>query len=264
MINLESLDPQTTDRQYVSGSNAGEKELRTTDTQELVDGIVGRHSEFFANPANRISYLVGQSPDDFLRLSRYVNAKLRGEKPHQLMRDENEGQGALPMMHTPSKEDKPEAFRRGFAEVQKYLAESSDETEKKLEGAAMAVEALVIWVHPFNDGNGRTSRFLATMIESGVTDEDGLVQQTVSNRARGAYYKDRYQSREAEVSVANNEDILLEDDERVERREHAETLPPDVLAIPMSIKRLLEDDSWRANALNYRKKYGQVTKQDAA
>lgn len=253
MINFDALDPNNKDRQHKTSTDPQELELREVETRGLIHDIVGRHAEYFAEPENRIDFLVHQDPEDFLRIAQYVNAKLRGEKPSQLRNDKNEGNGALPMMHTPHKTVKPEAFRRGFAEVQKYLEESDDDTEKKILGAAMAVEALMIWVHPFNDGNGRTSRFLAKMIESGATDIDDLIAQTSFKRNRGSYYRERYASRESEFATANDDDIILDDEERAEMRKKAEEMPPDVRAIPLSIMRLLNDEDVRMRALSYRK-----------
>lgn len=253
MINFDALDPNNTDRQHKTSTDPQELELREDETRGLIHDIVGRHTEFFADPENRIDFLVHQEPGDFLKIAQYVNAKLRGEKPHQLRNDENEGNGVLPAMHTPHKTVKPEAFQRGFAEVQRYLEESDDDTEKKIQGAAMAVEALTIWVHPFNDGNGRTSRFLAKMIESGATNIDDLIDQTSSKQNRESLYKERYASRESLVATANDDDIMLDDEERDEIREKAEKTSSDVHAIPLSIRRLLNDEDVRMRALSHRK-----------
>lgn len=239
-------------RQNIYSRDAQELETRTNGVSQLVHEIIGRNQEFFAEPQSRLDFIEGQSADDFLRLAQYVNAKLRGEKPYQLRHDDNERGGFLSTLHTPSHEDKPAAFKNGYEVIRDYLETSPDPTEKKIEGVAMAVEALVIWVHPFNDGNGRTSRFMAKLIEDGAADIDELVEESAVKGVRNRYYKrDSYTTREGVLAKANDEDMMFEDDERDEMRERAEHLPSDVIGIGLSIKNLLENDEVRQKTLRY-------------
>ena len=237
-------------RQNVRSRDPQEIEIRTQGVNLLINNIIGRNQEFFAEPQNRLDFIKSQSAEDFLRFAQYINAKLRGEKPHQLRHDEDEKGGFLMKLHTPSHKDKPAAFKNGYEELQDYLKTSSDSTEKKVAGAAMAVEALVIWVHPFNDGNGRTSRFMAKLIEDGATDLTELAQETAFKGLRRRYYKhDNCATQEGALGVADNEDIMLEDHERDELRERAKNLPSDVVSIGLSIKNLLESDEVRQSTL---------------
>lgn len=242
-----------TDRQRLSGNDAGEQSMRIKDTQALIDGLVGRHERFFADPSNRIQFMLETSPDGFLDMTRYVNAKLRGEKPRILRLDSSEQGASLRLLHTPDKENKPEAFRQGYAEIQNYLHSSEDDIDTKIKGAAMAIEALIIWVHPFNDGNGRTSRFMARMVESGVSDVPDLISQTVSNQNRGVYNREKLQSMESILAEANNPNIMLDDEERSELRKQAAEAPNDTDAISLSIRQLLDSGSMRQDAGNFRK-----------
>ena len=240
------------DRQKLSSRDEQELLLRTNDAQKLVHDIIGKHQEYFADPENRLEFLQSITAEDFYHIAKYANARLRGEKYLKLKKDTSEKGGFLPVLHTPSREDKPEAFRRGYDVIKDYLATSQDDTTKKIEGVAMASEALIILVHPFNDGNGRTSRFMAKLIEDGATDMDELVAQTADKRQRKRYYSPMAQvSRESNLALANNEDVMIGDDERKELRKEAEDLPTDVEVIPMSIRRLLEDDSLRQETMKY-------------
>lgn len=230
-----------------------EQQERTDAVKQLMHDVIGRHTEYFSDPNNRLEFIKGQTADSFLQLSRYINAKLRGEKPHHLNSQPQEMLGAgLPMMHTPSGQDKPAAFASGFTAIQEYLANTEDSIEEQIAGAAKATEALIIWVHPFVDGNGRTSRFLAKLIEDGAVDSEELVKQTVSSADRKTYYKHRYATKEGKLEDANNEDLILDNDEREEMRVAADKLPTDIQAMYANIKRLLEDKTIQAASVTTR------------
>lgn len=119
----------------------------------------------------------------------------------------------------------------------------------------MAAEALIVWVHPFNDGNGRTSRFFAKMIEDGPDDYEGLLAHTVSNNGqagRRRFYRPAQDSRVGRETGINNFDIIhswdLEDDPekaaamKARALEYARSLPGIVDATAISVEKLLEDE----------------------
>lgn len=245
-------------RQTKTSSNPEERAHREADTRKLADTLIGRHAEFFAEPGNRLEFIRTHDADDMLAMVKHVNARLRGEKPVQLRKDENERGGYLPALHTPSAEDKPKSFARGFEAVQEYLTDSDDTVEDKLQASAMAMEALIIWVHPSNDGNGRTARFFGNLIEDGATDIDELVNQTVSAKERPMTYPYKLASKEGALENAGNPDIMFDDEEREALRERALSLPDDIEAMYLSVKRLLADGSIRqqivANAEDHRER----------
>lgn len=233
-----------------------EKTKRRADIQVLVHGIIGRYSDFFARPENRLEFIKSQPAEDFYRIAQYVNAKVRGEKPRVLRLNPEEKLGAsLPLLHTPKSSDKIPSFNRGFAAIQDYLKETADPVETQIEAVAMATEALIIWVHPFNDGNGRTSRFMSKLIESGASDTDELVEETVDAGARLMYYPQKLSSRESTHEIANNPDIILDDDERKSLRLDANSLPNDIEAMYLSVERLLNDKTIRQSVLETAEKH---------
>lgn len=250
----ESLE----NRQHLSSNNVQELAQREADTRQLVDDIVGRSGEFFAVPENRLEFIGSQDADSFYRIARHVNARLRGEKPHLLRHDPNEKGAFLPMLHTPSHDDKIPAFRKGYQAIQEYIASSSDPVDKKITNVAMATEALVIWTHPFNDGNGRTSRFLGKLIEEGATDVDSLVAETAAGKERGRMYDRVLATKEGTLEAADNENIMLDDDERDEMRLRAEGLPNDIDAMYLNVQRLLQDESVQQHALRHAKEPAMV------
>lgn len=135
-------------RQRLSSNNKHERIQREADTRQLVDDIVGRNGEFFAIPENRLEFMQAQDAESFYRIAQHANARLRGKKPRVLRRDPNEKGAFLPMLHTPSHEDKMPAFQKGYQAIQEYITDSSDPVKKKITSVALATEALVIWTHP--------------------------------------------------------------------------------------------------------------------
>lgn len=238
---------------------------RTEHTEQLVRTIVGRNAEYFAEPTNRLEFIKGQSASEFFLMAQYVNAKLRGEKVHELRHHRPaEKDGAfLPMLHTPASADKPEAFARGFAAIQEYLDSTDDPTDTQIEATAMATEALIIWVHPFADGNGRTSRFMAKLIEDGGADTDALVAETASGASRPMDYRSKLATKESKLADANNQDLMYDDDEREALRIAAEQLPDDIEGIYLSIKRLLETDEVRHDSARHYRNIGKIARNSA-
>jgi hypothetical protein len=143
---------------------------RANNTTQLIEDLgLNEDAEFFAAPEHRIELLQSLTPDDFFDLAKHVNDRVRGFEPRERAATKEDG-GFLPLLATPTPEDKPLALRAGFEAIRDYLNTSSDDVEQKIKGSGMAIEALLIWVHPFDDGNGRTSRFLAKFIDDGTTD----------------------------------------------------------------------------------------------
>lgn len=230
------------ERRKLSSRDSEERTTRKREACELLNGLLGRHQEFFADSENRLKFLQDQDAASFYRLAQHINARLRGLIPREVRQDSDEEGGFLPLLHTPSHADKPDAFRRGFDAIHEYLQDSGDAPDAKLEKVAAATEALVIWVHPFYDGNGRTSRFMGKFIEQGGADVDALIAETISGRKRGTIYDFKVHTRESELADANNEDLLFDDDEREKIRAGAEALPDDIEGMYLSIKRLLGSD----------------------
>jgi hypothetical protein len=243
-------------RQHKSSNNEQERLIRQKDARELGRDFIGGQEEYFKDPANRLEFIGQLDADEFFNMARYANAVLRSEDPDEMEALGEKG-SSLPMLHTPSVDDKPAAFRNGFKAIQEYIGGGSDSLEKKIEGVSMAIEALIIWTHAFDDGNGRASRFLASLIENGGNDIDKLVRETASTGERGRSYGYkglRRATREGWLKDANNSEIMLDDEERAEMRREADGLPNDIDAMYLDIKRLLENDDTRDIVLDGQRK----------
>lgn len=209
---------------------------RTSDAVQLMEDFNLREdAEFFADPSHRIELLTTLSADDFFDLAKHTNDRVRGFEPRERAGVREEG-AFLPLLATPEPEDKPVAFRAGYDAIKDYLSSTDDSIEQKIKGASMAVEALVIWVHPFNDGNGRTSRFLGKFVEDGTTDIDQLVAETADINQRLRMFDGEL--RVDQGNTIKGVDIILDDDQRAE---YKKTEMPADEGISLSIKRLLED-----------------------
>jgi hypothetical protein len=231
---------------------------RTVDASKLIDDFnLAQDAEYFADPERRLEFIQSMSADEFTGLAQHINARIRGYEPRDRVTAQETG-GYLPLLGTPSAEDKPVAFRAGFDTIKSYLAESDDTTEEKIKGVGMAVEALIIWVHPFNDGNGRTSRFLGKFIEDGATDSEQLVAETADKNNRLRMY-DSY-LRVDQGNIFKGMDLMLDADEFEALRK---TEMPADDGISLSIDRLLKDKSLQQKVedktANYKAKLEKAT-----
>lgn len=220
---------------------SAEKEIpaRIENASQLIDDFELRQdAEFFSDAHNRVEFLKSLDFDDFHGIAQHVNARVRDFEPRD-GKNRNDKGGYLPMLGTPKAEDKPEAFRKGFDVISKYLHESEDTPEEKLRGASMAAEALVIWVHPFNDGNGRTSRFIGKFIRDGTTDTERLIAETADSLERLTDYNSTFRI-DPHTLDPENEDLLIDDDEREEIRQ-AQAAMPVAEGIAKSIDRILHN-----------------------
>lgn len=238
-------------RQQQSSDDLGEYSQRYDDAQYLVEKLVARYGDLFEDPEARLDFISHHTPEEFLHFAKFANAKLRGDMFRRIRHDETEVGTYLPYLHTPVEGDKPAAFARGYDAITEYIQQPYDSIEQKIENTAMAIEALTLWVHPFNDGNGRTSRFLAKLIEDGVNDPELLIDQTVSGQNRPRAYTDVLPTKEGMLELADNLDIMWNDEEREDARAKAEQLPNDIEGMYLNIKRLLQDATVRERALRH-------------
>lgn len=209
-------------------------------TQLVEDFNLVEDAEFFNDPMNRLEFVSSLDFDGFMDVALHVNARVRGFEPNDRLNANDEG-GCLPGMRTPDAIEKPIAFHAGFDSIKKYLDESTDSPEQKAKGVGMAMEALIIWVHPFNDGNGRTSRFFGKFIEDGTVNTEELIAETADAGNRLRVYPPRLRLDDMTDLSA---DILLDDDQILAIKKSQEELPI-IEGIAQSITQLLENKSFQ-------------------
>jgi hypothetical protein len=229
-----------------------EQLTRSQNANQLVEELgLNQDAEFFSDPVNRLEFISTLSYDDFFDVIQHVNARMRSQEPRHGLNAHDAGSG-LPMLKTPDPEDKPKALQGGFEVIQTYLSTTDDSIEEKVQSVGMAVEALIVWVHPFNDGNGRTSRFMGKFIEDGTVDTEQLANETSDKNERLRMYPAWL--RVDSTTDWRDTEILLDDDEREAIRLEQERLPI-TDGIPLSIERFLNDKSLQQRVINQTNRY---------
>lgn len=219
---------------------------RTASAETLLHDFGLRdEQEYFADTANRREFLSTLTTNDFLRLAEHVNARMRGHEPYNKETTGERG-ASLPMIATPAAREKREALVKGFEEIKSYIALSEEDDSTTLRSVGMATEALLIWVHPFDDGNGRTSRFFGKFIEDGTSDIEALISETVDNNDRQRSYETSL--RVDKGNTMKGMDLMLTDAELKELQD-TEMHVPDGIAL--SIKRLLYDKQMQQSVIEY-------------
>lgn len=249
---------QNFNRQHKSSGDPEELLLREQESGQLIAELIGDNTELFDDPSVRLEFLGQQTPLQFQEITTHINRRLRGFDDSDLRNEAPDKGGNLPMLHTPESNLKSAALQKGFEAIKEYIQDSPN---PHLEKVAAATEALIIWVHPFDDANGRTSRFLAQFIESGASDKSRLLAVTSDKKNRLRNYIPDIQSKQAlqvmtkdavtipEAPVKREPgliyldiDFILDDNEIEEMREQALAAPDDPDAIYLSIQKLLNSD----------------------
>lgn len=211
--------------------------------EELI-GKIGSMGDTLNPPESRLKYFLDKN--NSFRWVIAANAGLRGKGFGELwsdLRSGKEGHGMLLALHTPATRDKLACFNSGVEAIQEYVNSSRESTEEKLDAIAMAYEALIIWTHIFNDGNGRTSRFIGKLIEDGLGDVDGLVAETISGDNRQTGYFPTVKTREGVLEDLNNSELRVPNED--ELRANLDSFPNDIEGMKLNIKAILEDKELR-------------------
>ena len=232
-------------RQYKTAGNNKERELRNDSARQLIHELIGDHREEFSNPQTRLDFFESLTNDEMYAIASHINLRMRGMDSSEIRNHSREAGARLPLLYTPPTKDKTRAFERGFDAIREYIHDSDDPTGKKLEGVSLGLEGLIVRVHPFNDGNGRTSRFLAEFCEHGCDDIEHLITSSSSNSYRDRIFSFGYMSKENALAQANNTEIMLEEEDREKLRKKAQTLPNNAEAMHHTIKAYLENDDVR-------------------
>lgn len=203
-------------------------------------GKLGFMGDKLNSPESRLEYFLDKN--NSFRLVIATNAGLRGKDLGELLSDiqsGEEGHGMLLALHTPATGDKLECFNSGVEAIREWANSPEKTTEEKLQGIAEAYEALIIWTHIFNDGNGRTSRFIRQIIKSGLNNISELEEETISNKTRRPVHRPYFITRQAMEEHLNNSELLVPNADEI--RANLDDFPDDIKGMKLNIAHLLEN-----------------------
>jgi hypothetical protein len=119
--------------------------------------------EHLADPAERRRLFETMSNEGYTKMFGFVNSLTRGEKPNYSYED-----GNLPMLETPKLEDKSALMDATFESVRGILSDRETDDATALRRAGLTMAGAIDYIHPKENGNGRTGRTLHYLMEFGT------------------------------------------------------------------------------------------------
>ena len=123
----------------------------------------------FALPEERKAFLEGLTEEQFQELLNGINGIIRGKKKDEWQTDTKKGGVAMSSMFfgersTPRYQDKEALLSEVFKGMHEMLLAG-----RSLEDVAILLGASINEIHLYQDANGRTSRFVYTLLSQGLT-----------------------------------------------------------------------------------------------
>lgn len=132
----------------------------------------------------RRELLTRLSAEEYCQLITGVNGILRGKEKEDWRMDgvgvTVAGTEVIGQHIFPNHKDKQEILEKSWAGAQQMNAAGRD-----LEEIGMLLGSMLVETHPFNDGNGRTSRFVYSMVKKGYSQEE--VREILGEKGRDKY-----------------------------------------------------------------------------
>ncbi len=143
---------------------------RFLETAKNVGAFQGKPIEdTFALPEERRTFLENLTEEQFQELLSGINGIIRGKDKVEWQPDTKEGGVVMTSMFfgeksTPRYQDKEALLSETFQGMHEML-----QTRRSLEDVAVLLGASINEIHLYQDANGRTSRFVYTLLSQGVT-----------------------------------------------------------------------------------------------
>ncbi|MFH1089546.1 MAG: Fic family protein [Candidatus Uhrbacteria bacterium] len=146
--------------------------LRTAEKKEAI----------FSDEQHKRQFVENLTAEGFLQFLNGINGILRGKKKTDWQMDGETvavvqmifGVGFSNELIPPAYEDKPELLEKVLS-----TAKAMSRAGKSFEDIALVISAAINAVHPFNDGNGRTSRIVYQLLTKGFSEENKKELQAV-------------------------------------------------------------------------------------
>lgn len=157
------------------GENREEKAeilQRFLNVSKSIEPFHGQKLEtIFSDEEHRREFIENLNAEEFTQLLEGLNGILRNKKKEDWKMDgQNVGVGGNIFTGleyiSPRQEDKPELLEKLLSAVKRM-----NETGRDLKDVALIVSATINAIHPFLDGNGRTSRFIYSILTTGFNQE---------------------------------------------------------------------------------------------
>jgi hypothetical protein len=152
-----------------------------------IDCLDGKSVEEAFDPKDenvRRELLARLSAEEYCQLITGVNGILRGKKKADWCMDgvgvTSAGTEVVGAHIFPNYKDKQEILKKSWDGAQQMNVAGRD-----LEEIGMLLGSMLVEIHPFNDGNGRTSRFVYSMVKKGYSQEE--VREILGEEGREKY-----------------------------------------------------------------------------
>jgi hypothetical protein len=119
--------------------------------------------ENLATPKGRRNFFAGLTDDQFQRMTGYVNSVSRSQPIDYEYED-----GQLPFAETPSLEDKAPLMNLAFQTVREIVSDGRLDDQTALRRAGLTMAGAMNYIHPKENGNGRSGRIAHYLIEFGA------------------------------------------------------------------------------------------------
>lgn len=119
--------------------------------------------EVMGSPDARRLWFEQLGTDGFVKMLGYVNSIIRQKPISYQFQD-----GQLPMVSTPPPADKDRLVREAFDATRDVLSDAGLSNEVALRRAGLTVAGAINYIHPYDDGNGRTGRVIHYLLEYGL------------------------------------------------------------------------------------------------
>lgn len=130
-------------------------------------------NEALADPVTRRDYFEHMSGDDFIDFTQQVASLVRTGDSEQRQYFDGEKVGLMGH-EVPDQRHKEGLLRETWDTAKSFLSDRDISDEDALEYAALTVAGGILYVHPFADGNGRTSRFTSFIMARGEQDPEAF------------------------------------------------------------------------------------------